>query len=102
MLSQQRLEDAVVDAHDLPGVQVEGIGAGTTGVGNGVIHAARRTNTTPSLCAPVSAAVNGASGYTPVASVQRTAGTKGHAAILTLVSYRSADAPRVIKSFVRA
>ncbi|MGW0771953.1 hypothetical protein [Streptomyces sp. NPDC002676] len=97
VLSQQQLEDAVVDAHDLPGVQVEEIGAGTKGVGNGVIHAARRTNTAPSLCAPVSAAVDGASGYTPVGSVQRIAGTKGHPATLTLVSYRSADAPRVIK-----
>ncbi|MEU1462400.1 hypothetical protein ABZ467_17205 [Streptomyces sp. NPDC005727] len=97
VLSQQQLEDAVVDAHDLPGVQVEEIGAGTKGVGNGVIHAARRANTAPSLCAPVSAAVDGASGYTPVGSVQRIAGTKGHSATLTLVSYRSADASQVIK-----
>ncbi|MEU6497723.1 hypothetical protein ABZ890_46540 [Streptomyces sp. NPDC046984] len=96
MLSQQQLEDAVVDVHDLPGVQVEEVGAGTKGVGNGVIHAARRTNTNPSLCGPVSAAVDGASGYTPVGSVQRVAGRKGHSAILTLVSYHSADAARVI------
>ncbi|MEW2493368.1 hypothetical protein AB0942_07420 [Streptomyces nodosus] len=96
VLSQQQLEDAVVDAHDLPGVQVNGIGAGTNGVGNGVIHATRHTNTNPSLCAPVSAAVDAASGYTPVGSVQRIAGRKGHSAILTLVSYRSADAARVI------
>ncbi|MGW2505097.1 hypothetical protein ACWCXL_29095 [Streptomyces sp. NPDC001588] len=96
VLSQRQLEDAVVSGHDLPGVQVEGIGAGTKGIGNGVIHAARRSNTNPSLCAPVSAAVDGASGYTPVGSVQRIAGRKGHSAILTLVSYRSADADRVI------
>ncbi|WP_406384083.1 hypothetical protein OHU25_41305 [Streptomyces sp. NBC_00117] len=96
VLSQQQLEDAVVDAHDLPGVQVEEIGAGSKGVGNGVIHAARRTNTEPSLCAPVSAAVDGASGYTPVGSVQRIAGMKGRSAILTLVSYHSVDADRVI------
>jgi hypothetical protein len=96
VLSQQQLEDAVVDAHDLPGVQVEGIGAGTTGVGNGVIHAARPANTNPSLCTPVSAAVDGASGYTPIGSVQRIAGRKGHSAVLTLVSYHSADAARVI------
>ncbi|MFG3369612.1 hypothetical protein ACGF0K_32215 [Streptomyces sp. NPDC048156] len=94
-LSQQQLEGAVVDAHDLPGVQVEEIGAGSKGVGNGVIHAARR-NTDPSLCTPVSAAVDGASRYTPVGSVQRIAGRKGHSAILTLVSYHSADAARVI------
>ncbi|WP_369246313.1 hypothetical protein [Streptomyces sp. R41] len=96
VLSQQQLEDAVVDAHDLPGVQVNEIGVGTKGVGNGVIHAVRRA-TDPSLCAPVSAAVDGASGYTPVGSVQRIAGTKSHSAILTLVSYRSADASRVMK-----
>ncbi|MFI9780417.1 hypothetical protein ACIHCV_38020 [Streptomyces sp. NPDC051956] len=94
--SQKQLENAVVDAHDLPGVHVEEIGAGTKGVGNGVIHAARRTDTEPSLCAPVSAAVDGASGYTPGGSVQRIAGRKGHSAILTLVSYHSADAARVI------
>jgi hypothetical protein len=97
VLSQRQLEDAVVDTHDLPGVQVDEIGAGTSGVGNGIIHAARRTDTDPSLCAPVSAAVDGASGYTPVGSVQRVAGTKGHPATLTLVSYRPADAPRVLK-----
>ncbi|MFD1663341.1 hypothetical protein ACFSL4_35565 [Streptomyces caeni] len=96
VLSQQQLEDAVVDGHDLPGVQVEEIGAGAEGVGNGVIHAARRTDTKPSLCAPISAAVDGASGYTPVGSVQRIAGRKGRSAILTLVSYHSADAARVI------
>lgn len=96
VLSQQQLEDAVVDARDLPGVQVEGIGAGTKDVGNGVIHAARRTDTNPSVCAPVSAAVDGASRYTPVGSVQRIAGRKGKSAILTLVSYPSADADRVI------
>ncbi|MGW4276139.1 hypothetical protein ACWEGQ_28145 [Streptomyces seoulensis] len=96
VLSQQQLEGAVVDAHDLPGVHVEEIGTGTRGVGNGVIHAARRTDTAPSLCAPVSAAVDGASGYAPVGSVQRTAGRKGHSAILTLVSYRPADSAHVI------
>lgn len=70
---------------------------GATGPdGAGVIHAARRTDTSPSLCAPVSAAVDGASGYTPVGSVQRIAGGKDHSAILTLVSYHSADAARVI------
>ncbi|MFE9608188.1 hypothetical protein [Streptomyces sp. NPDC006012] len=97
VLSQQQLEDAVVDAHDLPGVQVEEIGAGTGGAGNGVIHAARRNDTDPSLCAPVSAAVVGASGYTPVGSVQRIAGTKGHPAVLTLVSHRSADASQIMR-----
>ncbi|WP_406100846.1 hypothetical protein OG698_01010 [Streptomyces sp. NBC_01003] len=96
VLSQQQLEDAVVDAHDLPGVQVEEVGVGTKGVGNGVIHAVRPA-TDPSLCAPVGAAVDGASGYTPVGSVQRIAGTEGHSAIITLVSYRSADASRVMK-----
>ncbi|WP_328318790.1 hypothetical protein [Streptomyces sp. NBC_00388] len=96
VLSQRRLEDAVVDAHDLPGVRVEEIGVGSEGVGSGVIHAVRRTRTEPSLCAPVSAAVDGASAYAPVGSVQRVAGTKGHSVILTLVSYRPADAARVI------
>ncbi|MFI2645784.1 hypothetical protein [Streptomyces sp. NPDC018610] len=96
VLSQQQLEDAVVDAHDLPGVRVEEIGMGTEGVGNGVIHAARRTNTSPSLCAPVSAAVDGASGYTPAASVQRTVDSEGRGAILTLVSYHPADTARVL------
>ncbi|MFJ9536197.1 hypothetical protein ACIRPX_02900 [Streptomyces sp. NPDC101225] len=96
VLTQRQLEDAVVDAHDLPGVQVEEVGAGTQGAGNGVIHAARRTTTEPSLCAPVSAAVDGASGYSPVGSVQRVAGAKGRSTLLTLVSYRSADGVRVI------
>jgi hypothetical protein len=96
VLSQQQLEDAVVDAHDLPGVQVDEIRMGTKGLGNGVIHAIRRTNTNPSLCAPVSAAVDGASGYAPVGSVQRAVDSKGHGAILTLVSYHPADTARVI------
>ncbi|TGN74542.1 hypothetical protein E5083_20265 [Streptomyces bauhiniae] len=97
VLSQQQLEDAVVDAHDLPGVQVDEIGMGTKGVGNGVIHAVRRTNTNPSLCAPVSAAVDGASGYAPVSSVQRSVDSKeGHGAIVTLASYHPADTARVI------
>lgn len=96
-LSQQQLEDAVVDGRDLPGVQVDAIGAGTKGVGNGSVTAARRTNASPSLCAPVSAAVEGTSAYAPVASVRRVAGTKGHSLILTLVSYRSADASQVMR-----
>jgi hypothetical protein len=99
VLSQQQLENAVVDAHDLPGVQVNEMGVGTDGLGNGVIHAARPADTAPSLCAPVSAAVDGASGYTPVASVVRIAGTKGNSAILTLVQYRSADASKVMEEF---
>ncbi|TWV58088.1 hypothetical protein FRZ03_01400 [Streptomyces misionensis] len=94
--SQRQLEDAVVDARELPGVRVEGIGAGTNGIGNGVVHAARRAGTSPARCAPVSAAVGGTSGYPPVASVRRIAGRKGHSAILTLVSYRSADAAQAI------
>ncbi|WP_328876226.1 hypothetical protein OHT76_42595 [Streptomyces sp. NBC_00287] len=97
VLSQQQLEDAVVDAHDLPGVQVDEIGAGTDGLGDGVIRAARRTDTAPAVCAPVSAAVDGASGYTPVGSVQRVAGTTGLPALLTLVSYRSANVSRVMQ-----
>ncbi|MFK4147459.1 hypothetical protein [Streptomyces sp. NPDC004065] len=99
VLSQQQLEDAVVDAHDLPGVDVDPIGTGTEGTGNGVIHALRRTDTNPVLCAPVSSAVDGASGYTPVGSVRRSVGVgpKGHdGAILTLVSYHPADTARVI------
>ncbi|MFE6331751.1 hypothetical protein ACFVOK_00820 [Streptomyces sp. NPDC057798] len=97
VLSQQQLENAIVDAHDLPGVRVNEIGVGTDGLGNGVIHAARPADTAPSLCAPVSAAADGASGYTPVASVLRIAGTKGNSALLTLVSYRSADAAKVME-----
>ncbi|MET7607839.1 hypothetical protein [Streptomyces avermitilis] len=96
VLSQDQLEQAVVDARDLPGVWVEEIGAGSQGPGNGVIFAVPRTNTQPTACAAVSAAVDGASSYAPVGSVQRTIGLKGRSAILTLVSYRSADAPRVI------
>ncbi|MER6333761.1 hypothetical protein ABT298_31435 [Streptomyces sp. NPDC001034] len=96
VLSQDQLKQVVVSAHDLPGIRVEKIGTGSQGVGDGVIHAMPRTNTHPDACAPVSAAVDGASGYSPVASVQRTIDMKDHSAILTLASYRAAEASRVI------
>ncbi|MFE4621872.1 hypothetical protein [Streptomyces mirabilis] len=96
VLTQGQLEEAVVDAHDLPGIRVEKIGASSEGLGDGVIHARPRTNTHPTACAPVSAAVDGASGYAPVGSLQRTIEMKDHSALLTLASYHSADASRVI------
>jgi len=76
VLSQDQLEEAVVDAHDLPGIWVEKVGAGSEGLGDGVINVMPRTNTNPAVCTPVSAAVEGASGYAPIASVQRIVGIK--------------------------
>lgn len=96
VLTQNQLESAVVDEHDLPGVTANEIGEGTDGLGNGVIKAFPSSITHPALCAPVRNTLEGASGYAPVGSVQRTAGTSGHSAILTLVSYRPADAVRVL------
>ncbi|MFR9788394.1 hypothetical protein ACL07V_06910 [Streptomyces sp. MB22_4] len=96
VLSQEQLEEDVVDAHDLPGIRVTAIGTGARGLGSDVVRADRGTDTAPSSCAPVSAVLNGASEYTPVGSVVRVAGRKGHSAILTLVSYRPADAARAI------
>ncbi|WP_328580747.1 hypothetical protein [Streptomyces sp. NBC_00370] len=95
-MTQNQLEDAVVDDHDLPGVTANEIGEGTDGLGNGVIKAFPSSITHPAVCAPVRDTLEGASGYGPVGSVQRTAGTPGHSAILTLVSYRPADAVRVL------
>lgn len=96
VLTQQQLEDAVVDEHDLPGVTANEIGQGTDGLGNGVIKAFPSSITHPAACAPVRNTFEGTSGYVPVGSVQRSAGTPGHTVLLTLVSYRPADAVRAI------
>ena len=96
VLTQDQLEDAVVDEHDLPGVTANEIGEGSDGLGNGVIKALPSSITHPAVCAPVRNTTEGASGYVPVGSVQRAAGTPGQSALLTLVSYRPADAVRVL------
>ncbi|MFE9097671.1 hypothetical protein [Streptomyces sp. NPDC007264] len=96
VLTQDELDGAVVDAHDLPGLSVEKVGGGAGSMGEGGVHARNGTDTHPAACAPISAALAGASRYEPVGSVQRIAGRKGGSSVLTLVSYQAADATRVI------
>ncbi|MFD5635594.1 hypothetical protein ACFWJM_15845 [Streptomyces sp. NPDC127077] len=95
-LVQDRLEEAVLDERDLPGVSVNTIGVGTDGVGNRVVHAIPHSATRPWACGPVSSALVGSSRFTPVASVMRMAQSKSGLATFYLVSYRHQDAVRVV------
>ncbi|MFE1285872.1 hypothetical protein [Streptomyces sp. NPDC058751] len=96
VLVQDRLEEAVLDERDLPGVVVTTIGAGTDGVGDGVVHPVHDRAAHPSSCGPVNSALIGSSRFTPVASVQRMAQGKSGLAMLYLVSYRQEDAAQVV------
>lgn len=96
-LTQNQLERAVVDERDLPGLTVTRLGSGTDGFGDGTVSALRGEATRPVSCAPVSSAVGGgASRYTPLGSVTRMAQGKDGTATFHLVSYRPADAVRVM------
>ncbi|MFD6295170.1 hypothetical protein ACFWFU_10225 [Streptomyces sp. NPDC060235] len=96
-LTQDQLERAVVDKRDLPGLEVSRLGAGTDGFGDGTVRALPAEATRPASCAPVSSAVSGgASRYAPVGSVTRMGQTKDGTSTFHLVSYRAADAVRVM------
>ncbi|WP_329525122.1 hypothetical protein [Streptomyces sp. NBC_01462] len=96
VLTQDQLEQAVVNEHDLPGLIVTKIGVGTDGLGDGVVKAFPDRDTHPGTCGPVSGAVDGGSSHTPVGSVLRIARSKGSTVMLYLVSYQEEDAARVI------
>ncbi|MEU1529817.1 hypothetical protein [Streptomyces fagopyri] len=95
-LTQDQLERAVVDERDLPGWSINRLGSGTDGFGDGTVSALREEGTRPVSCAPVGSAVAGASKYTPLGSVTRTAQNKDGISGFHLVSYRAADAARVM------
>ncbi|MFD3311305.1 hypothetical protein [Streptomyces sp. NPDC058694] len=97
VLTQDQLERAVVNQHDLPGLSIDRIGVGTEGVGDGVVKPFSTDGTQPAKCAPVGAVLEGGSGYTPVGSVMRIAKSREGAATLYLVSYREAQAVRAIE-----
>ncbi|MGW1963587.1 hypothetical protein ACWCPD_25550 [Streptomyces sp. NPDC001935] len=97
VLVQDRLEEAVLDERDLPGVSVNTIGVGTDGVGDGVVHAIPDRATRPSVCGPVNSALVGSSRFAPVASVMRMAQGKSGLATFYVVSYRNQDAVRVVE-----
>ncbi|MGW2785967.1 hypothetical protein ACWC3X_32750 [Streptomyces populi] len=96
VLVQERLEEAVLDERDLPGVSVNTIGTGADGVGDGVVQPIPDRATQPSACGPVNSALAGSSRFTPVASVKRMAQSKGSLATFYLVSYQQEDAVRVV------
>ncbi|MEU4167252.1 hypothetical protein AB0F46_10225 [Streptomyces sp. NPDC026665] len=96
VLVQDRLEEMVLDERDLPGVSVNTIGAGTDGVGDGVVRPVPDRASRPSACGPVNSALAGGSRFTPVASVMRMAQSKGHLVTFYLVSYQQADAVHVV------
>ncbi|MEV5795600.1 hypothetical protein [Streptomyces sp. NPDC052192] len=96
-LTQDQLERAVVDKRDLPGLEVTRLGSGTDGFGDGTVSALPAEATRPASCAPVGSAVSGgASRYAPLGSVTRMAQTKSGTSTFQLVSYRAADAVRVM------
>lgn len=96
-LTQDQLERAVIDERELPGLDVTRLGSGTDGFGDGTVSALPADATRPVSCAPVSSAVSGgASRYTPLGSVTRMAQTKERTSTFHLVSYRAADAVRVM------
>ncbi|MFE3271217.1 hypothetical protein [Streptomyces sp. NPDC059215] len=95
-LAQDQLERAVVDERDLPGWTISRLGAGTDGFGDGTVSALREEGTHPVSCAPVGSALSGASKYTPLGSVTRMAQNEDGISTMQLVSYRAADAVRVM------
>ncbi|MER6443361.1 hypothetical protein ABT275_44905, partial [Streptomyces sp. NPDC001185] len=95
-LTQDQLERAVVDKRDLPGWTISRLGAGTDGFGDGTVSALREEGTHPASCAPVGSALSGASKYTPLGSVTRMAQNEDGISTMHLVSYRAADAVRVM------
>lgn len=95
-LTQNQLERAVVDARDLPGWTITRLGSGTDGFGDGTVSALREEATRPVSCAPVGSALSGASKYTPLGSVTRMAQNEDGTSTFHLVSYRAADAERVM------
>ncbi|MFE9812990.1 hypothetical protein [Streptomyces sp. NPDC005548] len=96
-LTQDQLEQTVVDERDLPGLNVTKLGSGTDGFGDGTVSALHEEATRPVSCAPVSAAVSGgASRHAPIGSVTRMAQSKDGTSTFHLVSYRAADAVRVM------
>ncbi|MFE5138365.1 hypothetical protein ACFRDV_11895 [Streptomyces fagopyri] len=95
-LTQNQLERAVVDERDLPGWTISRLGDGTDGFGDGTVSALREEATRPASCAPVGSALSGASKYTPLGSVTRVAQNEDGISGLHLVSYRAADAARVM------
>ncbi|MFG2449240.1 hypothetical protein ACGFSG_07680 [Streptomyces sp. NPDC048512] len=96
-LTQDQLERAVVGKRDLPGLEVTRLGSGTDGFGDGTVSALSAEDTRPASCAPVSSAVSGgASRYAPLGSVTRMAQTRSGTSTFHLVSYRAADAVRVM------
>lgn len=96
-LTQSQLDTAVVDAHDLPGLCAVKLAGAPGTLGEGGVHARSSAGTDPAPCAPVSAALqDGASRYEPVASLVRELSRKRDGVVLTLASYRAADAPRVL------
>lgn len=96
VLLQDQLEEAILDERDLHGVSVNTIGAGTGGVGDGVVSAIPHSATQPSACGPVAGTLVGSSRFAPVASVMRMAQDKSGLATFYLVSYRYEDAVRVV------
>ncbi|MEU3248980.1 hypothetical protein [Streptomyces sp. NPDC006875] len=95
-LTQDQLERAVVDKRDLPGWTISRLGAGTDGFGDGTVSALREEGTHPASCAPVGSALSGASKYTPLGSVTRMVQNEDVISTMHLVSYRAADAVRVM------
>ncbi|MCX4580871.1 hypothetical protein OHB41_48810 [Streptomyces sp. NBC_01571] len=96
-LTQGQLGRAVVDERDLPAWTVSRLGAGTDGFGDGTVRALHEEAAHPVSCAPVGSAVaGGASRYAPLGSVTRMAQSKERASTMELVSYRAADAGRVM------
>ncbi|MFJ4888346.1 hypothetical protein ACIP5U_00115 [Streptomyces sp. NPDC088788] len=87
----------MVGKRDLPGLEVTRLGSGTDGFGDGTVSALSAEDTRPASCAPVSSAVSGgASRYAPLGSVTRMAQTRSGTSTFHLVSYRAADAVRVM------
>ena len=96
VLTQDQLERAVVNEHDLPGLRIDTYGVGTEGWGDGIVKPFSDSDTRPAACAPLSAAVDGGSRYTPVGSVLRSVWSKGSGGLAYLVSYQDRDAVRVM------